>query len=73
MIGKSIRKTIVVKNMECEGCAKRIINTLSNIAEVKKSEANLDKKEISIVLKKDLDDTVIKEKIENIGFMVEFI
>ena len=52
--------------MHCEGCVNRVKNVLNNFKEVKKCQVDLGKAEI--VLKKDIDLSIIKEKIESLGF-----
>ena len=65
-MSKDIVKTIYIEGMHCEGCVNRIKNVLNNFKEVKKCQVDLGKAEI--VLKKDIDLSIIKEKIESLGF-----
>ena len=65
---KNIEKTIYIAGMHCEGCINRVSNVLSNIKEVKTYQVELGK--AVIILKKDIDLNIIKEKIENLGFKV---
>ena len=65
---KNIEKTIHIEGMHCEGCINRVSNVLSNIKEVKTYQVELGK--AVIILKKDIDLNIIKEKIENLGFKV---
>ncbi len=65
-MSKDIVKTICIEGMHCEGCVNRVKNVLNNIKEVKKCQVDLGKAEI--VLKKDIDLSIIKEKIESLGF-----
>ena len=65
-MSKDIVKTIYSEGMYCEGCVNRVKNVLNNFKEVKKCQVDLGKAEI--VLKKDIDLSIIKEKIESLGF-----
>ena len=65
-MSKDIVKIIYIEGMHCEGCVNRVKNVLNNIKEVKKCQVDLGKAEI--VLKKDIDLSTIKEKIESLGF-----
>ena len=65
-MSKDIVKTICIEGMHCEGCVNRVKNVLNNFKEVKKCQVDLGKAEI--VLKKDIDSSIIKEKIESLGF-----
>ena len=57
-----------IKGMHCEGCINRVKNVLNSIKEIKTYQVDLEK--AIIVLKKDIDLSTIKEKIENLGFNV---
>lgn len=70
MFSKNIEKVITIDGMKCEGCAKRVEGVLSNIKDIKKCTVDLKNKEALVLLKKDILNEVIKEKIENIGFKV---
>lgn len=65
-MSKDIVKTIYIEGMHCEGCVNRVKNVLNNFRKVKKCQVDLGKAEI--VLKKDIDLSIIKEKIESLGF-----
>ncbi len=64
-----MNKTIYIEGMHCEGCINRVKNVLSNIKEIKSYQVDLEKAEI--ILKKEIDLNIIKEKIENLGFKVK--
>lgn len=59
-----------VEGMMCEGCEKRIENTLKDIKEVKKVKAYHENGKVKVESKKELDINIVKEKIENLGFKV---
>lgn len=64
-----MNKTIYIEGMHCEGCINRVKNVLSNIKEIKSYQVDLEKAEI--ILKKEIDLNIIKEKIKNLGFKVK--
>ena len=70
MFNKKIEKTINIEGMKCEGCVKRIENILNSIKEVSTSKVSLENKQAKIILKKDIDINIIKDKIEQLGFKV---
>ena len=70
MFNKKIEKTIAIEGMKCEGCVNRVKNVLENMKEVTDCKVSLEDKQAKIILKKDIDDKIIKEKIENLGFKV---
>ena len=70
MFNKKIEKIIAIEGMKCEGCVNRVKNVLENMKEVTDCKVSLEDKQAKIILKKDIDDKIIKEKIENLGFKV---
>lgn len=60
-----------VEGMMCTGCEKRIENTVSSIEGVSKVVANHENGTVTISLNQDVEQRIIKEKIENIGFSVK--
>ncbi len=68
-----MEKRIVIDGMKCSGCANRVKNALDNIKEIKKCNVNLANKEAIITHKKEIDNNIIKEAIEALGFKVESI
>lgn len=71
MFNKKIEKTIKIEGMKCEGCVARVKNVLENMKEVTDCKVSLEEKQAKITLKKDVEDKIIKEKIENLGFTVK--
>lgn len=59
-----------VTGMACEGCEKRIINTLSQISGVTKVTANHSTGIVEIECSQALNKSEIIEKIEDLGFEV---
>lgn len=62
---------INVSGMHCEGCEKRIINSLSLLEEVKEVKANHNDGVVIIKTDKDIDLNLIKEQIEDLGFEIK--
>ena len=71
MFNKKVEKTISIEGMKCEGCVNRVKNVLENMKEVTDCKVSLEDKQAKITLKKDVEDKIIKEKIENLGFTVK--
>lgn len=65
-----INKTIFIEGMKCEGCVNRVRNVLSSIPEVKRCIVSLEEKKAELILTKDISDSIIKEKIQSLGFQV---
>ncbi len=65
-------KEIILKleGMVCNGCENRVQNVIKTIKGVKKVEANYKEGTVTILTKVDIDEKILKEKIENIGFKV---
>ena len=70
MFGEKITKTISIDGMHCMHCAKKIEDTLKGIKEVKSVKVILEDKKAEIILKSEIDDKVLKEIIENLGYTV---
>ena len=68
---KKIRKTIKIEGMHCEGCVNRVTNVLSSIPGVKKCDVSLEDKKADLILSKEVDDSVFRERIESIGFQMK--
>ena len=68
-----MKKELLVDGMHCENCANRIKKVLGSIEEIKDIDVNLDMKKVIITLNKEIDDTIIKKKIEDLGFEVKEI
>ena len=70
MFGNKIEKTILIEGMHCGGCSKRVEETLKSINGVKTVTISLENKAAQIVLRKDIDNEILKCAIEEIGFKV---
>lgn len=67
-----MKETIIkVKEMMCNGCENRIQNALKTIEGIESVEADHTKGIVKITSNDNIEENVIKEKIEDIGFEVE--
>ncbi len=62
---------INVNGMVCEGCEKRVVNSLSTINEVKEVIADYNNGIVLVKTDERIDESIIKEKIEELGFEVK--
>lgn len=62
---------IKVEGMVCNGCENRVQNVVKQIEGVEKVIANHKNGTVIIILNKEIDKEIIKEKIEDIGFKVK--
>ena len=62
---------INVEGMMCGGCENRVQNALKNIDGVEKVVANHKKGTVTVTLNSEVEETVLKERIEDIGFNVK--
>lgn len=60
-----------VNGMMCEGCENRVQNVLGEIDGVEKVVANHKDGTVTITSNVEIDENVIKEKIEDIGYEVK--
>ena len=60
-----------VEGMMCGGCENRVQNALTTIEGVEKVIASHTEGTVTVVLNKEIEDKVIKEKIEDIGYEVK--
>ena len=67
-----MKKTIInVKGMVCNGCENRVKNALKTIDGVEEVEANYTNGIVKVTSKEEVEESALKEKIEDIGFEVE--
>lgn len=59
-----------VEGLMCGGCEKRVETAIGNMKEVKKVKANHKDGTIKIVLKGEIEESKIKEVIDDLGFKV---
>ena len=70
MFGNKITKTILIEGMHCGHCSKRIEEVLKAMNGVKSVLVSLENKKAEVVLKEMIEDDVLQEAIEEIGFEV---
>lgn len=68
MFNKKVKKVINVDGMSCSHCAKKVENSLKEIDGVLKVSVNLDKKEVIITSKFEIDTNLLCKKIEDLGY-----
>lgn len=70
---KKIKKNIKIEGMSCMHCAKKVENGLKEIKEVKSVNVNLEEKNAEVILKQEVENNILKEKIEDLGYEVKEI
>ncbi len=70
MFKKKINTILTVEGMHCNNCANKIKNTLLAIEGVKNVKVNLEKREVEITSTEEINQTLVKEKIESLGYEV---
>ena len=60
-----------VEGMMCTGCENRVQNALKTIDGVDEVVASHESGTVTVTVKADVDEKVIKEKIEDIGYEVK--
>lgn len=68
-----MKKIIKINGMSCEHCASRVEKALLNIENVLNVEVSVEEGYASVELKDDVDNYLLKETIENLGYDVENI
>ncbi len=69
--GDSMKKTVKVEGMSCEHCANRVKKALRQLDMVQDVVVNLEKGEVIIMSEQELDNNLIKEQIEDLGYIVK--
>jgi copper chaperone len=64
-----LEKDIQVDGMTCRNCALRVENALTGLNGVY-AKVNLEKKEAVVLMKKDVEDGILREKIREAGYWV---
>ena len=59
---------VKIDGMSCSHCAKRVENSLKEVDGVLKVSVNLDKKEVIITSKFEIDTSLLRKKIEDLGY-----
>lgn len=67
-----MKETIIkVEGMVCNGCENRVQNALKTLEGVEKVVANHTNGTVTITSKNEVEENVMKEKIEDLGFKVK--
>lgn len=67
--GVNMKKIILIDGMKCENCANRIKMSLEKIDNILNVNVNLDTKEVVIEYDKEINNYLIEEVINDLGFI----
>lgn len=70
MFNKKIQKVVNIEGMHCNHCAMSVTNALQSIEGVSKVKVDLNKKQATIISTVEIDDKLIKAKVEELDFKV---
>ena len=70
MFGNKIIKTIFIEGMSCGHCSKRVEDALKSVNGVKSVKDSLEEKKADVILKNDVDNEILKNAVEDVGFEV---
>ena len=70
MFGNKITKTIFINGMSCGHCSKRVEEALKSVNGVKSVKVSLEEKKADVILKNDVDNEILKNAVEEVGFEV---
>lgn len=73
MCHKSVKVTLRIEGMKCEGCVMRIENILAAQKKVNSYHVSLETKTATLLLKKTAKIDDIIQKIENLDFKVDIV
>lgn len=62
---------IKVEGMVCNGCENRIQNSLKTIKGIERVIASYKNRTVKVFLEDEIEENIVKEKIEDIGFQVK--
>lgn len=65
-----MKKIINIEGMSCSHCVRNVKNTLEELDGVTGATVDLEKKQAVLTLAKDVEDNIIKEAIDEIGYEV---
>lgn len=69
---ENMKNTIIkVEGMVCNGCEKRVQNALKSIEGIEKVDANYENGIVTIASKCEVEEKIMKDKIEDLGFKVK--
>lgn len=67
---KKKRKIINVDGMTCDHCVKKIESVLEPLADVLKVKVDLGRKSVLVLYENTLDEVLLQNKIEELGYIV---
>lgn len=71
MFGKEkITKEIYIDGMSCIHCAAKVENALKSLKQVSDATVDLENKKAVVKLKKELENSVLKSTVEELGYTV---
>lgn len=66
-----MNKSLIIEDIMCEGCIKRIINALSNVKNIKINNYSLKEKKINVYINNDKCIDEIINIVNDLGFKVK--
>lgn len=73
MFSKKIKTIIYIEKMSCSHCASKVKTALEEIEDIKKVKVDLSQKKATLLSSQKIDNNILKEKIENLGYEVKSI
>lgn len=70
MFGNKIEKTIKIEGMSCMHCVKKVEQALKDIPEIKSAKVDLEEKTAKILLKREIENSIIEKVVQEAGFKV---
>lgn len=68
--GNKITKIIEIEGMSCGHCSKKVETALNNLKEVKSVNVSLEDKKAEVILKQEVDNDLLKNIVEELGYEV---
>lgn len=65
-----MKKIIEIQNMSCKHCAKKVSDSLKKLESIKKVKVDFKKGYAMLESLSNIDDLIIKEVVENLGYQV---
>lgn len=67
---KNKKKIINIEGMRCDNCTKKVQAALENLVDVDKAKVNLTKKQAIVTYNNTVDEILLTNTIEKLGFTV---
>jgi len=68
-----MKTNVYIEGMTCQHCKMKVEQTLANVEGVKKAKVNLDKGVATIKSKEAIDQSLLTNAVENIGYRIREI